>query len=100
MLRKSPLRRKAAMKQNRCLIAMIVFLAIAPAAWSYAHADDQADIKALEQRFADAFKAKDVVRIMSVYVPNETLIVSMSCRRASTSAGTRTRRTGKTSSRS
>ena len=63
------------MKQNRCLIAMIVFLAIAPAAWSYAHADDQADIKALEQRFVDAFKAKDVVRIMSVYVPNETLFV-------------------------
>src|SRR5262247_1948963 len=98
MSTKSPLRGETAMKQNRCLIATVAFLTIAPAAWSYAHADDQADIKMLEQRFVDAFKAKDVVRIMSVYVPNDSLIVSMSCRRASTSAGTRTRRTGKTSS--
>ena len=63
------------MKQGRCLIAMVVFVLMAPAAWSYARADDQADIKTLEQRFVDAFKAKDVARIMSVYVPSETLVV-------------------------
>ena len=55
------------MKQGRCLIAMVVFVLMAPAAWSSARADDQADIKTLEQRFVDAFKAKDVARIMSVY---------------------------------
>ena len=63
------------MKQGRCLTAMVVFVLMAPAAWSDARADDQADIKTLEQRFVDAFKAKDVARIMSVYVPNETLVV-------------------------
>jgi len=64
------------MKQGRCLIAMVVFVLMAPAAWSsYARADDQTDIKTLEQRFVDAFKAKDVARIMSVYVPSETLVV-------------------------
>jgi len=37
-------------------------------------AKDLADIKALEDRFMAAFKAKDVNAIMAVYVPDESLI--------------------------
>ena len=40
-----------------------------------AHADDQADIKALEQRFVTAVKATDVKAIMACYVPDESLVV-------------------------
>src|SRR5712691_5757403 len=42
---------------------------------SPAKADAQADIKALEDRFIAAFKAKDVDAIMKVYVPDQTLFV-------------------------
>jgi uncharacterized protein (TIGR02246 family) len=38
-------------------------------------AKDQADIKALEDRFLAAFKAKDVNAIMAYYVPDQSLIV-------------------------
>lgn len=38
-------------------------------------ADDQAQIKALEEHLAAAISAKDVDRIMSYYVPDETLLV-------------------------
>jgi ketosteroid isomerase-like protein len=38
-------------------------------------AKDLADIKALEDRFTAAFKAKDVNAIMAVYVPDESLVV-------------------------
>jgi uncharacterized protein (TIGR02246 family) len=39
-----------------------------------AQTEDQGDIKALiEQRFAAAFKAKDVNAIMALYVPDESL---------------------------
>jgi len=40
-----------------------------------ARADDRADIRALEERFVAAFKAKDVDAIMKVYAPDQTLIV-------------------------
>ena len=40
-----------------------------------ARADARADIKALEERFVAAFKAKDVEAIMRVYVPDQTLFV-------------------------
>jgi len=40
-----------------------------------AHADDQADIKALEQRYVTAVKAKDIKAIMACYVPDESLFV-------------------------
>jgi ketosteroid isomerase-like protein len=40
-----------------------------------AHADDQGDIKALEQRFVTAVKAKDIKAIMACYVPDESLVV-------------------------
>jgi uncharacterized protein (TIGR02246 family) len=42
---------------------------------SAAHADDQADIKALEQRYVTAVKSKDVKAIMACYVPDESLVV-------------------------
>jgi uncharacterized protein (TIGR02246 family) len=40
-----------------------------------ARADERADIKALEDRFITAVKAKDVDAIMKVYVPDQTLFV-------------------------
>lgn len=46
-------------------------LALSPAA----NADARADIKALEDRFVAAFKAKDIDAIMKVYVPDQTLFV-------------------------
>ena len=42
---------------------------------STAHADDQADIKALEQRYVTAVKAKDIQAIMVCYVSDESLFV-------------------------
>ena len=40
-----------------------------------ARADAAADIRALEDRFVAAFKAKDVDAIMKVYAPDQTLVV-------------------------
>jgi len=40
-----------------------------------ARADAAADIRALDDRFVAAFKAKDVDAIMKVYAPDQTLIV-------------------------
>ena len=40
-----------------------------------ARADAGADIKALEERFVAAFKAKDVDAIMKAYAPGQTLVV-------------------------
>ena len=40
-----------------------------------AHTNDEKAIRALNQRFHAAFKAKDVNAIMSVYVPDESLFV-------------------------
>jgi ketosteroid isomerase-like protein len=45
----------------------------APAVWA-ASADD-AQIKALEDRFAAAFNAKDINAIMKVYLPGQSLFV-------------------------
>jgi uncharacterized protein (TIGR02246 family) len=46
-----------------------------PAPVADTKAQDQADIKALEDRFVAAFKAKDVNAIMACYVPDQSLIV-------------------------
>jgi ketosteroid isomerase-like protein len=46
-------------------------LALSPSA----NADARADIKALEERFIAAFKAKYIDAIMRVYVPDQTLFV-------------------------
>jgi ketosteroid isomerase-like protein len=56
-------------------LAAVVCLLLPPAAGTYARADDKADIRALETRFVEAFRAKDVNAIMAVYVPDETLVV-------------------------
>jgi len=40
-----------------------------------ARADAPAEIRALEDRFVAAFKAKDVDAIMKVYAPDQTLVV-------------------------
>ena len=40
-----------------------------------AQANDQAQIRALEDRFAKAFREKNLSAIMSVYVPDESLLV-------------------------
>ena len=40
-----------------------------------ASADDKAAITAVEQRIIEGFKAKDLDKIMSCYVPDETLFV-------------------------
>jgi uncharacterized protein (TIGR02246 family) len=52
------------------LVALTVIAFHAPA-----RADARSDIRALEDRFVAAFKAKDVDAIMKVYVPGQTLFV-------------------------
>jgi uncharacterized protein (TIGR02246 family) len=53
-----------------------IFVALSIAAFGApARADSRADIKALEDRFVAAFKAKDLDAIMKVYAPGQTLVV-------------------------
>jgi len=40
-----------------------------------AQSADEKAIRALYQRYSDAFRAKDINKIMSVYVPDESLVV-------------------------
>ena len=54
--------------------AMLFALSITPFSAS-AWADAAADIRALEDRYVAAFKAKDVDAIMKVYAPDQTLVV-------------------------
>jgi uncharacterized protein (TIGR02246 family) len=54
--------------------AILVALSIM-AFGSPARADARADIRALEERFVAAFKAKDLDGIMKVYAPDQTLVV-------------------------
>jgi uncharacterized protein (TIGR02246 family) len=60
----------ATVTAKACLIA----LCLCPIA-TRARADDQMEIRALEERFAKAFNAKDVDALMKNYVPDESLIV-------------------------
>jgi uncharacterized protein (TIGR02246 family) len=53
------------------ICASVAVLSLCPAA----KADAQSDIRALEDHFVAAFKAKDVDAIMKVYVPDQTLFV-------------------------
>ncbi len=55
------------------LLAAATFLAIAPRAT--AQTSDQAQIRALENRYAKALRRKDLNGIMSVYVPDQSLLV-------------------------
>jgi ketosteroid isomerase-like protein len=57
-------------------IACAIFVALSLMAWGApARADSRADIRALEERFVAAFKAKDVDAIMKVYAPGRALVV-------------------------
>jgi ketosteroid isomerase-like protein len=53
------------------VVLMLLALVLCPPA----KADAQGDIKALEDRFIAALKAKDLDAIMKVYVPDQTLFV-------------------------
>jgi uncharacterized protein (TIGR02246 family) len=54
----------------------VTFVALSMMAFGApARADARADIRALEERFVAAFKAKDVDAIMKVYAPDQTLVV-------------------------
>jgi ketosteroid isomerase-like protein len=56
--------------------ACAIFVALTiMASGTAARADARADIKALEERFVAAFKAKDVNAIMKVYEPSRALVV-------------------------
>ena len=63
-------------RRGRVLSALIVGVGLSGGIGLNAgHADDQADIKALEQRYVAAAKAKDIKAIMACYVPDESLFV-------------------------
>ena len=53
------------------ILVALTFLAIG----TRARADARSDIKALEDRFVTAFKAKDLDAIMKVYEPGQALVV-------------------------
>ena len=58
------------------IIACTTLVALTMTAFAAtALADPTADIKALEDRFVAAFKAKDVDAIMKVYAPGQALVV-------------------------
>ena len=71
------------MKKHRILFGTLIVIGLAgcnqappaPAAPPDTKAKDIADIKALEDKFMAAWKAKDVNAIMSCYVPDDSLLV-------------------------
>ena len=62
------------MQRSISTLAGLFALALLAAAGP-ARADSKAEIKALEDQFVAAFKAKDVDAIMKVYVPDQSLFV-------------------------
>ena len=63
------------MEQLKIGATAILFVLSIMAFGAPASADAPADIRALEDRFVAAFKAKDVDAIMKVYAPDQTLVV-------------------------
>lgn len=61
-----------ALPRGLLLLALIAIVAPLPAR---AQTKDEREIRALEERFAAAFRAKDIDAIMACYVPDETLFV-------------------------
>lgn len=57
------------------LVLLVVTIFFNFALPANAQSNDEMSIMAVEQRFSNAFKAKDVNTIMSMYVPGESLIV-------------------------
>jgi hypothetical protein len=79
-MRKSPNRMVGSGGKDEKLLARlvggaVVLLLLAVVLCPPTKADALADIKALEDRFVAAFKAKDPDAIMKVYVPDQTLFV-------------------------
>jgi ketosteroid isomerase-like protein len=62
------------LKAGAAAVAVAIVLSLA-ASGTPARADSRADIRALEDRFVAAFKAKDVDAIMKVYAPGQALVV-------------------------
>ena len=62
------------MKLSTVAVLCMVTIPVLPAN-ADSRKDDEAKIRTLENKFSAAFNAKDVNGIMSVYVPDETLIV-------------------------
>jgi uncharacterized protein (TIGR02246 family) len=62
-------------KSGVALSALVIVGTLCPVAGGDTKAKDEAEIRTLEQRFAAAFKAKDVNVIMASYVPDESLFV-------------------------
>lgn len=64
------------MKGAICTLVVAVLIAVAPGQTSKnSGAGDEAAIRALEQNFAQAVKAKDVDKIMSVYEHSPKLVI-------------------------
>jgi len=63
------------MEQLRVGVTAILFTLSIMVFGAPAWADAAADIRALENRFVAAFKAKDPDAIMKVYAPDQTLVV-------------------------
>ena len=63
------------MEQLKVGVTAILFTLSIMVSGALAWADAPADIRALEDRFVAAFKAKDVDAIMKVYAPDQTLVV-------------------------
>jgi ketosteroid isomerase-like protein len=63
------------MEQLRVGVTAILFTLSIMIFGAPAWADAAADIRALENRFVAAFKAKDPDAIMKVYAPDQTLVV-------------------------
>ena len=61
--------------KHALLVALLAACAGCNKAAPDTSAQDQSDIQALEDHWVAAVKAKDVTAIMSVYVPDESLIV-------------------------
>ena len=58
-----------------CLALLTGCIGCAPAPIADTRAKDEADIRAIEDRFAAAFKAKDIDAIMALYTPGPDLVV-------------------------
>jgi uncharacterized protein (TIGR02246 family) len=63
------------MKKTGALVHAILIAFLIMPFGAPARADDRADIRALEERFVAAFKAKDLDAIMKVYAPGQALFV-------------------------
>lgn len=63
------------MKRVMLAVMAVAVLAGTVAVRADDNAKDEAEIKAIHQRFAAAFKAKNVESIMTAYVPDESLVV-------------------------